>query len=193
MSARPILRVSRLCTRCSSRSHYSTGTSSSSSSSTTTTTPPMLLKIRKDMKTALQAKDTPRLTVLRALLAQTLNASKTARPIASDAQVLALLRKSAAAARAASAEFRQNARPDLADKEDRQAAIMEEYTDAVPAVGEDEVRAAVQAVLDALRAEAGGKELKMGEVLKKVFAPEVLGEKPVEKGDVARIVKELMK
>ncbi|KAJ5052163.1 uncharacterized protein L3040_001922 [Drepanopeziza brunnea f. sp. 'multigermtubi'] len=153
----------------------------------------MLLKIRKDMKTALQAKDTPRLTVLRALLAQTLNASKTARPIASDAQVLALLRKSAAAARAASAEFRQNARPDLADKEDRQAAIMEEYTDAVPAVGEDEVRAAVQAVLDALRAEAGGKELKMGEVLKKVFAPEVLGEKPVEKGDVARIVKELMK
>jgi hypothetical protein len=32
----------------------------------------------------------------------------------------------------------------------------------------------------------------MGEVLKKVFAPEVLGNKPVEKGDVATIVKQIL-
>lgn len=204
MNSRPIVRASQLYIR-----FYATGTS---------TTPPMLLKIRyttqalppthylptiieanrstayrKDMKTAMQSKDSNRLSVLRALLSQTLNASKTSSPINTDMQMLALLRKSANAAKAASEEFKGAGRQDLADKEDLQRSIMEEYVSGVEVLGEGEIRSAVESVIEGLKGEANGKEIKVGDVLKAVFKPEVLGDKPVEKGDVARIAKELLK
>jgi len=176
LSARPTIRASRLWTRC-----YATGT---------TTTPPMLLKIRKDMKTAMQNKDSNRLSVLRALLSQTLNASKTSNPINTDMQMLALLRRSANASKAASEEFKNAGRQDLADKEDLQVSIMEEYAGDVKVMDREEIREAVEKVLVALRGEGG--KVAMGDVLKRLFSPEVLGDKPVEKGDVAKIVKELL-
>lgn len=142
------------------------------------------------MKTAMQTKDSNRLSVLRAVLAQTLNASKTSAPINTDIQMLALLRKSVSAGRAASEEFKGAGRQDLADKEDLQVAIMEEYAGSVETVGEDEIRSTVQSVVDSLKSE--GTKLQMGDVLKRVFAPEVLGSKPVERGEVAAIVKQIL-
>jgi uncharacterized protein len=142
------------------------------------------------MKTAMQNKDTNRLSVLRAILAQTLNASKTSSPINTDIQLLALLRKSANAGRAASEEFRGAGRQDLAEKEDLQVSIMEEYAGGVETLGEEEIRSAVQGVVDKLKGEGG--KVQMGEVLKRVFAPDVLGGKPVEKGEVAVMVKQLL-
>lgn len=142
------------------------------------------------MKTAMQNKDSNRLSVLRGVLAQTLNASKTSSPINTDIQMLALLRKSASAGRAASEEFKGAGRQDLADKEDLQVKIMEEYAGCVETMGEEEVRGAVQGVVDALMSEGG--KVQMGEVLKRVFAPDVLGGKPVEKAEVASMVKQLL-
>jgi uncharacterized protein YqeY len=142
------------------------------------------------MKTAMQNKDANRLSVLRAILAQTLNASKTSSPINTDIQLLALLRKSANAGRAASEEFRGAGRQDLADKEDLQVSIMEEYAGGVETLGEEEIRSAVQGVVDKLKGEGG--KVQMGKVLKRVFAPDVLGGKPVEKGEVAVMVKQLL-
>jgi len=142
------------------------------------------------MKAAMQNKDSNRLSVLRGLLSQTLNASKTSNPINTDMQMLALLRKSANASKAASEEFKNAGRQDLADKEDLQVRIMEEYAGDVEVLGEQEIRDAVGTVVEGLRRE--GSKLVMGDVLKRVFGPEVLGEKPVEKGDVARIVKEML-
>ncbi|KAE8447811.1 hypothetical protein EG329_010205 [Mollisiaceae sp. DMI_Dod_QoI] len=138
----------------------------------------------------MQNKDSNRLSVLRGLLSQTLNASKTSNPINTDMQMLALLRKSANASKAASEEFKSAGRQDLADKEDLQVRIMEEYAGDVEVLGEQEIRDAVGKVVEGLRSE--GSKLAMGDVLKRVFGPEVLGEKPVEKGDVARIVKEML-
>lgn len=138
----------------------------------------------------MQTKDSNRLSVLRAVLAQTLNASKTSAPINTDIQMLALLRKSVSAGRAASEEFKGAGRQDLADKEDLQVAIMEEYAGSVETVGEDEIRSTVQSVVDSLKSE--GTKLQMGDVLKRVFAPEVLGSKPVERGEVAAIVKQIL-
>jgi uncharacterized protein YqeY len=142
------------------------------------------------MKAAMQNKDSNRLAVLRSLLSQTLNASKTSNPINTDMQMLALLRKSANASRAAQEEFKGAGRMDLAEKEATQVKIMEEYAGGVEVVGEEEIRSTVKSVVDAMKAE--GAKMQMGEVLKKVFSPEVLGDKPVEKGDVARIVKEIL-
>lgn len=142
------------------------------------------------MKLAMQNKDSNRLSVLRSLLTQTLNASKTSNPVNTDMQMLALLRKSANASRAASEEFKNAGRLDLAEKEESQIKVMEEYAGGVEVVGEDEIRRTVKEVVEKMKAE--GSKMQMGEVLKKVFSPEVLGSKPVDKGDVAKFVKEIL-
>jgi len=142
------------------------------------------------MKTAMQNKDSNRLSVLRSLLTQTLNASKTSTPINTDMQMLALLRKSANASRAASEIFKAAGRDDLAEKENLQVKIMEEYAGGVETMGEERIREAVEEVIARMKAE--GVKMQMGDVLKRVFAPEALGEKPVEKGDVAKIVRQVM-
>lgn len=104
--------------------------------------------------------------------------------------MLSLLRKSANASKAASEEFKNAGRQDLAEKEDLQVSIMEEYAGGVVIIGEEEIREAVEKVVEGIKGEGG--KLAMGNVLKRVFGPEVLGDKPVEKGDVARIVKEML-
>jgi uncharacterized protein YqeY len=138
----------------------------------------------------MQTKDTNRLSVLRSLLTQTLNASKTSTPINTDLQMLALLRKSANASRIASAEFRGAGRQDLAEKEESQLRIMEEYADGVETVEDEDIVAAVKGVVDKMTNE--GATMRMGEVMKRVLAPEVLGEKPVARGDVAKMVKQVL-
>jgi uncharacterized protein len=145
---------------------------------------------RKDLKAAMQAKDTNRLSVLRSLLTQTLNASKTSTPINTDLQMLALLRKSASASRLASEEFKGAGRQDLAEKEESQAKIMEEYAGSVETVGDDDIITAVKGVMDKMKDE--GTTIQIGEVIKRVLAPEILGEKPVARGDVAKIVKKVL-
>ena len=160
-------------------------------SSTTTPAPPLLLKLRTDLKTAMKAKDAPRLAVLRNLLAEVTNAAKTNQPIASDLQLLSLLRKRAAASKAASLEFKQAGRDDLVEGEEKQTKVMEEYAGGVETVGEDEVRVTVERVIGEMR-EGGGKVV-MGEVLKRLFAPGGGFEgKPVERGVVAQVVKEVL-
>ncbi|OBT61536.1 hypothetical protein VE03_08883 [Pseudogymnoascus sp. 23342-1-I1] len=144
----------------------------------------------KDLKTAMQDKDKNKLNVLRALLSQSLNASKTSSPIVTDMQMLALVRKNAAASKQAAAEFVEAGRQDLADKEAEQMRVMEEYIGEVKTVGEEEIRRVVGEVVEGLKAEGG--KLQMGEVLKKVFSKEVLGERNVERATVARIVKEAL-
>src|SRR3954471_14415745 len=101
----------------------------------------------------MQNKDSNRLSVLRSLLTETLNASKTSNPINTDMQMLALLRKTANASKAASEEFKGNGRQDLADKEDLQLRIMEEYAGGVETVAEEEIRTVVEGVLEGMRSE----------------------------------------
>ena len=142
------------------------------------------------MKAAMIAKDTNRLTVLRGLMSQTLNASKTNSPIVTDVQMLALLRKNMNSSATAAQEFKDAGRQDLADKEDSQIKVLEEYAGSVEVVGEQEIRDAVTKTVDSMKAE--GAKVQIGDVLKRVFAPDVLGEKPVERSEVARIVKEIL-
>lgn len=152
----------------------------------------MLLKIRKDLKTAMQNKDKNKLNVLRALLSQTLNASKTATPIATDVQMLALIRKNAAASKQAAAEFVTAGRQDLADKEEEQVRVMDEYIGSVETVGEEEIRRVVGETVEKMKSDADQAKLQLGEVLKQVFRKDVLGERNVERADVARVVKEVL-
>lgn len=145
----------------------------------------------KDLKDAMRAKDTNKLSVLRTLLAQTLNASKTNSPIVTDMHMLALIRKNSAAAKTAAKEFRAAKRDDLAEKELAQLKVYEEYTAGVEIVGEEEVREVVKKVVEKIKAENG--KLAAGEVMKKVLSPEAgLEGKNLDKGMVAKVVKELI-
>src|SRR5262245_51749597 len=81
-------------------------------------TPTVVLStLQPDLKTALRSKDKPRLAVLRALLAEITNASKTAKPIATDSHFYTLLARQIKSSNAAIEEFAAAKREDLVEKE----------------------------------------------------------------------------
>lgn len=160
-------------------------------SPTTLPAPPLLLKLRNDLKTAMRAKDTARLNVLRSLLAEVTNAAKSPNPVQSDMQLLSMLRKRQAAAKAASAEFKAAGREDLVEKEQGQVDILDEYAGGVETMAVDDVKAAIQSTIDELKAKT--PDLKAGAVMKAIFAPGgTLDGKNVEKSTVPGIVKQLL-
>ncbi|KAK5167181.1 uncharacterized protein LTR77_007911 [Saxophila tyrrhenica] len=171
---------------CSQCRHYATPPP------TTLPAPPLLLKIRKDLKNAMKDKDTNRLNVLRGLLADVTASAKTNRPIKTDMELLSILRKRAASAKQASNEFKAAGREDLVEREDGQAKVLEEYAGDVETMSEDDIRDAVSKTVAEVKAQAGGKA-NMGDVLKKLLgAGGELEGKPVERAEVARIVKEAL-
>lgn len=177
----------RLATRsaftCSACRHYA------APSPSTLPAPPLLLKLRKDLKTAMKEKDTSRLNVLRALLGDVTSQAKTSNPVRTDMQILSMLRKRAAVAKAASEEFRSAGRADLVEREQDQVKIMDEYAGDVETMSVEDIKDAVSKTIDGAKAEGG--KLNMGDVLKKLLGPGgSLDGKPVEKADVAKYVKE---
>ncbi|OQO02617.1 hypothetical protein B0A48_12145 [Cryoendolithus antarcticus] len=154
--------------------------------------PPLLLKLRSDLKSALKARDAPRLAVLRSLLAEVTNQSKTASPLQTDMQLLSLLRKRQASAETAKQEFEKAGRGDLVEKEVEQEGILGEYVGSVETVSEEEVKATVAAEVARMRAEGKG-ELKAGLVMKEMLKKDGVFEgKNVEKVVVARAVKDVL-
>lgn len=181
--SRSVLRPSHVCPQCR---FYATP------SPTSLPAPPLLLKLKGDLKTAMKAKDTNRLNALRGLLAEVTNQAKTTNPIKTDMQLLSLLRKRTTAAKAAGEEFKAAGREDLLEKEEAQAAIFEEYAGGVETMPESDVKAAVTKVVDEAKAIAEGK-VNMGDVLKKILGPGgSLEGKPVDRSEVARIVKQAL-
>lgn len=157
--------------------------------------PPLLVKLKGDLKAAMRAKDAPRLAVLRSVLSATLNASKTASPIRTDQQLVALLRRQAKTQRESAEEFRGAGREDLAEKELSQIRVLDEYADGsgVQAVGADELEAVLEATKAELAAEGVTGRSALGETMKRLFAPGgPLEGKDVDKGEVSRLAKEIM-
>lgn len=149
-------------------------------------TAPLITRLRTDLKTAMRAKDTPRLNAIRAILADITDASKTKSPVTTDIQILSLCRKRAAAGRAAGEQFETEGRLDLKEKELGQVGVLEEYAGSVETVSEEEV---VKKVGEALK-ELGisGKQAK-GQLMKKLLGPGGIFEgMPVEKQVVVRAV-----
>ncbi|KAJ5263867.1 hypothetical protein N7478_011472 [Penicillium angulare] len=157
----------------------------------TATTPPLMATLRADLKTAMRAKDTARLNVLRALISETNNAAKTSSPIQTDIQLLSLIRKRAAASTDAAQQFATAERPDLKAKEDEQVTILEEYAGQVKTLSAEEVEDIVSQQIATIK-EAGGK-LDFGQVLKTLFAPGgALDGKPADRKEVAALVKKAL-
>jgi uncharacterized protein YqeY len=164
--------IARQCLRC----QYSTEAPSS----------PILAKLREDLKGAMRAKDQARLSVLRSVLADITNLSKTSSPIKDDLALLSLLRKRIGSAKGAVEEFSKANRVDLVEKEQKQVDILEEYASGVKTIDVEEVRAAVKSAIETVKSN-GGKVI-LPEILKVAMA--ALEGQPVQKSEVVRLVKE---
>lgn len=136
----------------------------------------------------MRAKDTAKLNVLRGLLAEVTNQSKTSSPINTDMQLVSLLRKKSSQAQAAAKEFEGAGRTDLKEKEDAAIVVLEEYAGSVEMVGEEEISTAVRQAIETVKSE--GKKSGQGEMMKMLFGPGgSLEGKNVDKSVVAKEVK----
>lgn len=141
----------------------------------------------------MKAKDTPRLNVLRAMISEYNNASKTATPIQTDLQLLALLKKKKMASENAAQEAKKANRQDLEDKQLQEIRVIEEYSAEVKLLSEGQIREAVAQTIDALKSSAAHMDLKAANVLKSLLQPGgALDGKPVDKSQVAKSVNELL-
>ncbi|KAK3390393.1 Yqey-like protein-domain-containing protein [Podospora didyma] len=170
---------SSICLRMPPRANYSSEAPSVS---------PLLAKIKGDLKTSMRNKDATRLAVVRSVLAATLNASKTAKPVETDVQLVALLRKLSKMSQDSSSEFREAGREDLVEKEEAQARILDEYiaSSGFESIGDAQLREIMTATQEELDGKGGVKELMV-----KLFAPGgPLYGKDVSRADVAKMAKE---
>jgi len=121
------------------------------------------------------------------------NASKTSSPIKTDLQLLAILNKKKAASEAAAVEAKQANREDLEEKQRQEIRVIDEYSADVKLLSEDQIKEAVQQVLDSLKTGAANLDLKASNVLKDLFkAGGVLDGKAVDKSKVAKAVNEML-
>jgi uncharacterized protein len=159
------------------------------SSDGTPSLPPLLKQVKGDLKAAMKAKDANRLSVLRSILSAATNAAKTSKPLETDAQVVQLIRKTQRVSLDGAADYRKDGREDLAEMEEAQAKIMDEYISAssVKTLGEAELQEMVEAT--ARDGETDGF-LPFSEVMKKMLVN--LDGYDVDKKEVARVVRETL-
>jgi uncharacterized protein YqeY len=122
-------------------------------------------QITSDLTTAMKARDAERVSTLRMMRAAILNAEKSGGGEVSDEQVTKSLQSLVKQRRDAMEQYEKANRPDLAEKEKSEAAIIEEYLP--KAASQEEVNAAVAEAV----AETGAASAKdMGTVMKAAMA-----------------------
>ena len=101
------------------------------SSDSALSSPTFIIHLRNELKAALRAKDTGRLPVIRAVLADVTNASKTAQPISTDKQLKKRMLKRAMACRRAAEEYQKAGRLDLIKSAENEIEILEQYAEQI--------------------------------------------------------------
>ena len=107
-------------------------------------------RITEDMKTAMRAKDAPRLLTIRGLLAALKQREVDERIELDDAAVISIVDKLVKQRKDSIAQFAAGNRPDLVAKEEAERKVLEEYLP--QRLGADEIRAEVAAMLAELGA-----------------------------------------
>lgn len=141
-------------------------------------------QLTDDMKTAMRAKDKQRLGVVRLVLAAIKQREVDERIELDDAQVLAVLDKMVKQRRDSFTQFTDAGRQDLADQENFELGVLQEYLPA--ALSEAEIDALITGAIESTGA-ASMKE--MGKVMG-VLKPQVQGRADV--GEVSKRIKSLL-
>jgi hypothetical protein len=145
---------------------------------------PLKDQITEDMKSAMRAKDAPRLSTIRMLLAACKQKEVDERVVLDDAAVVAIVDKLIKQRRDAIAQFATAGRTDLVDKETAEVAVLEAYLP--KRLGEAEVEARIVAIVALLGATGPGD---MGKVMAAAKA-ELAG--AAEMGTVSAVVKRVL-
>jgi uncharacterized protein YqeY len=117
-------------------------------------------QITEDMKTAMRAKDAPRLLTIRGLLAACKQREVDERIVLDDAAVIAIVDKLVKQRKDSIAQFTTGNRPDLVEKEAAELQVLEGYLP--QRLSADEVAAQVAAIVAELAASGPGD---MGKVM----------------------------
>ena len=139
-------------------------------------------RITEDMKAAMRAKETARLSTIRLLLAAMKQREVDERITLTDADVLSIIDKMIKQRKDSVEQFEKGARQELADKEKAEIEVIEAYLP--QSASQEEIE---QAVSDAI-AETGATSMKeMGKVMKAAQAQ--LASKNADGRTVSEIVK----
>jgi len=122
-------------------------------------------RITDDMKAAMRAKDSERLTTIRGLLAAIKQKEVDERVVVDDVGVVAIVDKLIKQRKDSISQFNAGGRPDLAEKEQLELQILEPYLP--QRMSAEEVQAAVSAIVSELGAAGPGD---MGRVMATVKA-----------------------
>jgi len=117
-------------------------------------------RITEDMKAAMRARDSERLSVIRMLLAACKQREVDERIVLDDNDVVGLVDKLIKQRKDSITAFRLGGRTDLADKESAEVRVLEAYLP--QRLGADEIQAAVAAIVAGLGASGPGD---MGRVM----------------------------
>ncbi len=139
----------------------------------------LLNVLQDEMKVAMKARDQARLDALR-LMVSSIKYAQVDLPEITDEQIVEVLKKEAKKRRESIVAYKAGGREELAEKEQYELDLIEQYLP--KQLSEDEVRAKVQAVLEAEKPANFGMAMNV--------AMKAVG-KEAEGGMVARIVKEL--
>ena len=138
-------------------------------------------RITEDMKTAMRAKDAPRLSAIRLLLAAIKQREVDERKDMSDADVMSVIEKMMKQRRDSIEQFQKGGRQDLVDVEQFELSVLQAYLP--QALSNAEVEAAVAAAIQA----GGAKGMAdMGKVMA-VLKPQLAGR--ADMGKVSGLVK----
>ncbi|MEO7338409.1 MAG: GatB/YqeY domain-containing protein [Caldimonas sp.] len=107
-------------------------------------------RITEDMKTAMRAKDAPRLLAIRGLLAACKQREVDERITLDDAAVVAIVDKLVKQRKDSITQFNAGNRPDLVAKEEAELKVLEAYLP--QRLGVDEITAEVKAIVSELAA-----------------------------------------
>ncbi|MGD8828674.1 MAG: GatB/YqeY domain-containing protein [Gammaproteobacteria bacterium] len=117
-------------------------------------------RLLEDTKTAMRAQDKARLGVLRLISAAMKQREVDERITLDDPQVLAVLEKMVKQRRESIAQYEQGGRQDLADKEQAEIAILQDY------LPEPLSEAELDALIDTVIADTGAESIRdMGKVM----------------------------
>lgn len=161
------------------------GNSKNGSKSDVTEIPPILQKIRKDLKIALQNKETVKLTVIRSLI----NATR-AKPIKNDIHVLALINKAKKENQMAIDHYKVAGRQDLVEKQEAIAGILEEYAGSVETISPEIVKKVVEEIIENFKAR-NEKVVHQQVLIKALKSPKLPSDK-LDKADVLKVLQEIL-
>ena len=141
-------------------------------------------RINEDMKSAMRAKDAPRLGAIRFLQASIKQKEVDERLVADDTAIVAILEKLIKQRRDSITQFEQAGRTDLADKEKAELQLLSSYLP--QQLGEAELMAAVDAAI--AQAAAGDRSpAAMGKVMA-ALKPRIAGR--ADLGHASALVKQ---